>query len=816
MAPPAAEPRVLTLRRVVVTVLFAAAVIGGALVGVFLAFESDLPQVTSLEDFKPNIITQVFASDGSVIGEFAIEKRVVVAFQDIPPVLRNAIVAVEDEDFWKHIGINPWRVPAAALANLRSGRRGQGFSTLTMQLTRLLFLTPEKTYERKVKEIILAFQIEKNFTKEEILTLYCNQIYFGHGNYGVEAASRFLFAKPVKDLTLEEAALIAGIAQSPGRLSPLENADGARQRRNHVLDRMAEEKYVSREEAEAAKARPIALRLRREPPSIAPHFVEEVRKHLEREYGSQRIYQGGLRVYTTLDAGMQKAAVKAVRDGLRTMDRRARGFVRPTATVMGADGLMPEPLHLDEWDWPFREGDVVRGVVIASDRMTAVVQVGDYRGRLGPADVAWTRRTSVADALPRGAIAPFRIVALSDAGGRREARLQLEQEPKVEGALLALDTRTGAVRAMVGGYDFEKSKFNRATQALRQVGSAFKPIVYAAALETLGYTPATILADSPLSFPNPWDGSVWSPKNYDGTFWGPIPLRRAVEQSRNVPAVRTLQAVGVQKGIEYARRLGLSSELPPYLPIALGAGEATLLEMTAAFATFANQGLRMKPHLVERITDREGNVIEETLPRASDALRADTAFILTSLLRGVAEHGTAARARRLRRPIAGKTGTTNDYTDAWFIGYEPSLAAGVWVGFDEKKQSLGPRAEGGTVALPIWMEFWAAVTASRPIEEFTIPGNVVFVPVDAMGHPGAPGEPGVHMEAFVAGTEPRLPDLPTDSATAPAAPVTPAPAAHAPSTPTAPGQAPAPGFSPPAGSIAPAGSPGTGPGPGQR
>ncbi|HEY8232275.1 MAG TPA: PBP1A family penicillin-binding protein, partial [Vicinamibacteria bacterium] len=718
-------------------------------------------------------------------------KRVVVAFQDIPPVLRNAIVAVEDADFWKHIGINFWRIPGAALANLRSGRYSQGFSTLTMQLTRLLFLTPEKTPERKIKEVILAFQIEKNFTKEEILTLYCNQIYFGNGNYGVEAASRFLFGKAVKDVTLEEAALVAGIAQSPMRQSPIENPERALQRRNHVLDRMAEEKYVSREEAEAAKAKPIALRLRRDPPSVAPHFVEEVRKYLEREYGSQRIYQGGLRVYTTLDPKAQRAALRAVRTGLRAIDRRARGFVKPEASALGPDGLLPEPLRLDEWDWPFGEGDVVRGVVIASDRLSAVVQVGGYRGRLLPADVAWTRRASVSDALPRGAIAPFRVVALSDVAGRREARLQLEQEPKVEGALIALDVHTGAVRAMVGGYDFEKSKFNRATQALRQVGSAFKPIVYAAALETLGYTPATILIDSPLSFPNQWDGSVWSPQNYDGVFQGPIPLRRAVEQSRNIPAVRTLQAVGIEKGIEYARRLGLSSELPPYLPIALGAGEATLAEMTAAFGTFANQGLRMRPFLIDRITDREGNVIEQTLPRATDALRADTAFILTSLLRGVADHGTAARARRLRRPIAGKTGTTNDFTDAWFIGYEPSLAAGVWVGFDEKKDSLGPRADGGTIALPIWMEFWAAVMSERPIEEYPIPGNVVFVPVDEMGHPGAPGAPGVHMEAFVAGTEPHVQEM---------APAEPAPAP----------QDTAEKLS------APGGSPGSAPGPGRR
>jgi penicillin-binding protein 1A len=318
-----------------------------------------------------------------------------------------------------------------------------------------------------------------------------------------------------------------------------------------------------------------------------------------------------------------------------------------------------------------------------------------------------------------------------------------------------VDVRTGAVRALVGGYDFEKSKFNRATQAMRQVGSAFKPIVYAAALETLGWTPSTVIVDAPLTFPNPWNKTTWSPQNYDGAYMGPIPLRRAVEQSRNVPAVKTLQAVGVEKGIEYARRLGLSGELPPYLPIALGAGEATLQEMVAAYATFANQGLRMKPFYIERITDRDGNVVEQAVPRASDALRADTAFILTSLLRGVAERGTAARARRLKRPIAGKTGTTNDFTDAWFVGYEPSLAAGVWVGFDDKRLSLGRGETGADAALPIWMEFWAAATADRPIEEYPIPGNVVFVPVDEMGRPGAPGAAGVRMEAFVAGTEPR-------------------------------------------------------------
>jgi penicillin-binding protein 1A len=742
------------LRRTLVVLLFALAVGLGALGGLFLAYASDLPQVSSLEDFQPNIITQVFSADGALLGEFAIERRVIVSFQDIPPVLRNAVVAVEDADFWKHLGINPWRIPGAALANLRSGRRGQGFSTLTMQISRILFLTPEKTLERKLKEGLLAFQIEKNFTKEEILALYCNQIYFGHGNYGVEATSQFFFGKSIKELALPEAALIAGLAQRPSRVSPIDTPDLATQRRNHVLDRMREESYITPVEAEAAKQAPLGLRVRRDPPSAAPHFLEEVRKYLEREYGSQRIYQGGLRVHTTLDARLQRAANRAVRNGLVAVDRRSRGFVPPTASLL-RDGRLPERVHLDDWDAPIAAGDLVRGVVVGHERGAAIVQVAEQRARVTAADTAWTGRASVAEALPLGAITEFRILALPGPDGAGETRLALEQEPRVEGALLAIEVRTGAVRAMVGGWDFERSKFNRATQAMRQVGSAFKPIVYSAALERGGWTPATTIVDAPISFPNPWSKTTWIPHNYDGQFWGPIPLRRALEHSRNIPAIKTLQHVGVQTGIEYARKLGLSGEFPPYLPIAIGAGEATLQEMTAAFATFPNQGLRMKPFLVTHITDREGNLIEETRPQAVDAIRADTAYLMTSLLRGVVERGTAVRANAMKRPIAGKTGTTNDYTDAWFIGFEPALAAGVWVGYDEKRQSLGPKEEGAKVALPIWMEFWAEATKDAPIEDYAIPGNIVFVPVDGAGRASRPGAPGVRMESFVAGTEPR-------------------------------------------------------------
>jgi penicillin-binding protein 1A len=734
--------------------LFVLAVVSGALFGILLAYEKDIPQISSLEDFEPNIITQVYTADGKLLGEFAIERRVVVQFKDIPPVLRNAVVAVEDADFWKHLGVNPWRIPTAFLANLRSGRRTQGSSTLTMQLVRQpgLFLTPEKTYERKIKEAILAFQIEKNFTKEEIFALYCNQVYFGHGTYGVEAASQFFYSKSIQDLTLPEAAMLAGLPQSPSRLSPLEHKERVLQRRNHVLDRMVETKYILRTEAEAAKATPLNLKVRRDPPSLAPYFLEEVRKHLEREYGSQRIYQGGLRVYTTLDSRMQAAANRAAHKGILALDRRSRGFVAPTASIL-KDGEFPAVIHLDDWNRPVAVGEIMRGVVLDSDRGLAVVQIGEYTAKVGPAEIAWTRRTSVKDVLPRGAIAPFLVESLGAEGSRKDAKVVLQQEPEVQGALLAMDVKTGAVRAMVGGYDFERSKFNRATQAMRQVGSAFKPFVYAAALETAGYTPATIIVDSPISFPD--NNSVWSPHNFDYKFLGPIPVRKALEDSRNIPAIKTLQAVGLQKGIEYARRLGITGPLPPYLPIALGAGEATLTEMTAAYGAFANQGLRMKPFIITRITDRDGNIIEETRSRATDAVRADTAYLMSSLLRGVVERGTAARARSLKRPVAGKTGTTNDFTDAWFIGFEPSLAAGVWVGYDDKAKSLGRHEEGSRAALPIWMDFWAEVMKDKPVENFPVPGNIVFVPVDGGGMPASGGVAGTRMEAFRAGTEPR-------------------------------------------------------------
>ena len=695
--------------------LIASCIVLGSLVGALMAIGSDLPQVEQLEELKPNIVTQVFAADGSILGEFAIEKRVIVRYEEIPEVLRNAIIATEDENFFNHIGINLWRIPGALWANFRSGRKGQGFSTLTMQLSRLLFLSPQKTYERKLREILLALEIERRFTKKEIFTLYCNLVNFGHGNYGVEAASRFYFGKSAKDLNLEEAALIAGLPQSPTRLSPLDHPEAAQRRRNHALDRMVAEKYITPAQAQKAQSQPLNVVARRSPLSIAPYFLEEVRKTLERDYGFSGIYRSGLKVYTTLDPKLQLLANRSVRDGILRNDRTARGFQKVEESAL-KDGVIPEGFTLPDWRQPFDVGDVVRGVVTWVERDGAGLQIGDTVGRLPLKAIAWTGRSRVTDVVKIGDIVPVRIVKLEGTDAKRVAEVSFEQEPEAESAFLAMDTRTGAIRAMVGGFDFERSKFNRAVQAHRQTGSIFKAIVYSAAVESLGWGPDTMIVDSPITF-TAAGSPTWSPHNYDMKFEGTITVQHAVEESRNIPAIKTLQAIGIEKGIEYARKLGLKDELPPYLPIAIGAGEATLDEMVAAFGTIANEGLRMTPMLITKITDNEGNVLEEKLPDAHDALRPETAATMANILRGVVLRGTAQRAASLGRPLCGKTGTTDNWSDTWFVGFERDMVAGVWSGFDDKRKSLGRGQDGARTSLPIFMDFWKEASKQLPKDQ---------------------------------------------------------------------------------------------------
>jgi penicillin-binding protein 1A len=731
--------------------LFIVAAILGAASGVIFAYAGDLPRISALDDYAPSTISRVYGSRGEVVGEFAIQRREVIPYEAIPLKLRQAILAAEDAEFEQHVGFSIPRIVVTAINDVIH-RRMHGASTLTQQLARKLFLTDEKTPERKIKELLLTIQIEKRYTKREIFTLYANQMYFGHGVYGVEAASHLYFGKSAKDLELEEAALIAGILQGNVRQSPYVNMDAALRRRHYALSRMAEVGFITAEEADAARKKPIVMR--GEPsghPSVAPYFVEEVRKELEGRYGARQLYENGLSIYTGLDVRLQEAANRALEDGLRRLDRR-RGFRRPRRNVV-VEGHTLDAFKQARWDRVMKDGDVVPAIVMDGGGAALQLRAGPLRVTVDRKGLAWTGKTSAAQLdLKRGDLVEARLLSVDAAA--QTAIGTLEQPPVVDGAVLAVDNRTGQIKAMVGGFSFERSKFNRATQAYRQVGSAFKPIVYTAAIDR-GYTPATPLMDTPASFPGGAGQPPYAPLNYDRQFEGQITLRRALEQSRNVPAVRVMEQLGPRQVILYARRLGLESPLPEYLAVALGAAEATLLEMTSAFSVYPNQGVRMRPYPILKVTDREGNVLEENRPEPKDAIRADTAFVMTTLLRGVVQRGTATRAAALNWPVGGKTGTTDDYTDAWFIGFDPEITIGVWIGLDQKKP-IGYAQSGSEAALPIWIEIMKAWIGDRKDPpSFDPPGNIVFVSVDkSSGDAADPSSPGAISEAFIAGTQP--------------------------------------------------------------
>jgi penicillin-binding protein 1A len=738
--------------------LFMIAAMLGILSGVLFAYAGDLPQVSALDNYTPSTITRIYAANGQVIGEFATQRRVVVGYDDINPLLRQGIIATEDTEFDRHFGVNVWRIFVAAAIDIVKRRREQGASTLTQQVARNLDqfgLTKQKLFDRKIREMILAIQIEKRYTKKEIFAIYCNQMYLGHGAYGVEAASRLYFNKTNKQLSLEEAALVAGVFQTPERQSPYVDMKRATQRRNLVLQRMADERYITQAQADAAKAKPIVTRGQpNEPPGMAPFFVEEVRKHLEREYGAKVLYEKGLSVHTTLDPKLQEIANKAIEHGLRSYDKR-HGWRRPRRNVL-REGHTIEAFRDDRWTRPIRVGDVVPAVVVTAPKTgPARVRFGPYHADFAKEGYAWTRKTSPADLFQPGDLVEVAVRKIDESA---TASVTLDQTPTVEGALVAVENRTGQIKAMVGGWNFNRSKFNRAVQAYRQLGSTFKPIVYTAAIDR-GFTPTSILVDEPVSYPA-GNGQIYSPQNYDHKFEGPITLRWALEESRNIPAVKMMDTLGPKNVLEYAKRFGFDEDFPPYLPIALGAGDATLLEVTSAYSVFPNQGVRMKPFEVLSVKDRDGNLLEDNRSEPSDVIRADTAYVMTNILRGVVVRGTAIRAAELGRkwPIAGKTGTVDDNTDAWFIGFDPDLTVGVWIGLDEKK-SLGNAEQGSFAALPMWMEFMQAYIDHRPDKDqppqFAAPGNIVFLSVDKSNGAVLPPEtPGAINEAFISGTQP--------------------------------------------------------------
>jgi penicillin-binding protein 1A len=738
-------------RRLVVVALFVLAAGLGIATGVIFAYAGDLPRISALDDYAPSTISRVYGARGDVVGEFAIERREIIPYERISPYLEQAILAAEDDGFYQHVGLSIPRIIVTLIKDIIQ-RRMHGASTLTQQLTRKLFLTDDKTPERKIKEAILAIQIEKRYTKREIFTLYCNQMYFGHGVYGVEAASRLYFGKSAKDVSIEEAALIAGILQANVRQSPYVNREAALRRRNYALGRMAEVGYITAAQADELKKKPIVVRA--DPPgqtsSAAPYFLEEVRRELEGRYGAKQLYENGLSIQTALDLRLQEAATQALHDGLRRIDKR-RGFRKPRRNVI-AEGHTIDSFRQPRWDRPMTAGQIVPGVVTAVDGAAIHLRVGALRVTIDRKGYAWTGKTTPAALVTRGDLVETRLVAPAD--GAALSSGTLEQAPEVEGAVLIIDNRTGQILTMVGGYSFERSKFNRATQAYRQVGSAFKPFVYTAAIDS-GYTPVSLLMDTPVSFSGGTGQPAYEPLNYDRQFEGPITLRRALEQSRNVPAVRLMDQLGPSQVIAYARRLGLESPLPPYLAVALGAAEATLTEMTSAYSVFPNQGVRMRPYSVLKVNDREGNVLEENRPEPKDAIRADTAFVMTNLLRGVVQRGTGAKANALNWPIGGKTGTTDDYTDAWFIGFDPDITIGVWTGYDQKR-TMGRAGTGADQAVPIWMDVMKAWIGTRTeAPTFEAPGNIVFVSVDrGSGNPALEGTPGALTESFIAGTQP--------------------------------------------------------------
>jgi penicillin-binding protein 1A len=696
--------------RVAFTLLLIASIAVGAAAGLLFVYSSDLPQIRALEDFQPDVVTELYADDGQTIGNFALQRRVLLVYEQFPQVLKDAILITEDQHFEQHWGVDFTRVAGAAWKDVLAHRVVEGASTITMQLAGTLFLDrSDRRMGRKVQEALLALQIERHYSKQQIFTMYCNQIYLSHGNYGFEAASEYYFGKPVGKLTLPEAALLAGMIRGPS-YSPILHAPRALARRNLVIELMAHAGKITQAQAKAAIAQPLGLHLQAPRNTLAPYFVEEIRKYLESTYGTEMVHQRGLRVYTTLNVTMQQSANRAIRDGLHAYDRR-HGWRGRLDNILKNKTDTLESYEDDDWRWPINKGDYVEGLVAAVDQKTAAIKIGSLHTTLTPPDFAWTGHKAPNEILKVGDLVQVKIEDMSGS----IAHVQLEQNVGPQAAMVAIDNPTGEIKAMVGGYSFDESKFNRATQAQRQVGSSFKVYVYSAALEQ-GFTPFDTILDAPFTTMS--GGQPYSPHNYDEKFEGVITLRRALDGSRNVPAVKLAEKVGMNGVIDMARRFGITSALPPYLPITLGAADLNLLEHTSAFTVFPNDGIRIDPHMIRRVTTYDGALLEQAHPLVHDVIEPDVARTMTSMLEDVVQRGTGTPARALGRPAGGKTGTTNDFTDAWFIGFTPEVTAGVWVGFDDKSVSLGKPETGAVAALPIWLEFMQGALDGKPIQAF--------------------------------------------------------------------------------------------------
>ena len=730
----------------------------------------DLPSLADLEHYQSSLVTKVYDRHGEVIADFFIEKRILVDLHDIPLTLRQATIAVEDARFLSHHGVDFWGILRAVWVNVRAGSVREGASTLTQQVARTLFLNRERTFRRKLREAILAWRIEQRFGKDDILRMYLNQIFYGHNAYGVAAASQIYFDKPVRELTLGESALIAGLPQAPNKYSPLKSLSLAVQRREHVLRRMVKGRYITNEQAQQAAKEPVHLSANYQQVNKAPYFVEFVRKYLEEQYGATALYRGGFEVHTTLDMRLQAAADRAVRRGVLAVDKR-HGYQGPQRRLeltgdAGADAPLIAAVtqHVEEGT-PLRVGEMVDGVVVQVMDAAVRVALKDGYGILTATEgFAWVRepklkerfrlrkKLTAPELFQPGDVIRVQVLHVDPAGEAH--RVALEQEPIVEGALLTMEVGSGHVLAMTGGYDFARSQFNRATQSLRQPGSAFKPIIYTAALEAKK-TPASIIYDKAIVKEDDNENGVWKPTNYTQKRYGPTTLRTALTHSRNTVTIKLLEQIGVPAALSVAERLGITSPLAPYLSLALGSSGVTLWELTAAYGGIANGGMYVPPVFITKIVDANKQVLENNLPQARRALSPEVAYVMTSLMQGVVRYGTGRSVRALGRPVAAKTGTTNDFRDAWFLGFTPEIITGVWVGIDDR-MTLGRRETGGRVASPIWLAFMREAVRGQPVTDFAIPPGVRFFRVDAKSGEQASvaTESETLFEAFIDGTAP--------------------------------------------------------------
>jgi penicillin-binding protein 1A len=735
-----------------------AVVIFGFMAGGYLAIAMGVPSISEVKKYRATDGTKVYADDDSLIGEFKVEKGIFVPLREIPANIKNALIAVEDSRFYQHKGIDYIGIGRALIKDIMHASLKEGGSTITQQLAKILFLTPEKTIKRKLREVQLAVRLEKEMSKDEILELYLNRVYFGHGAYGIEMASRVYFGKTVSRITLPEAAMLAGLVKAPNNYSPYNNLVRAKERQEVVLMRMEEEGYIKPSQRESAKNHSLMLSSLRAQTEANNYFLEYIRQILEQKYGEEVVYKGGLKVYTTLDKKAQAAAQTALQEGLREVDKR-RGWRGP----IGHKNDIKEDNNEHKVSFSASVGDISTGIVVSVNPKEALIKARGITGKLMLNDALWAgnvldkktgklqtiKNFKLTDILKKGDIIWARFKTISG----NAVTFSLEQEPEVEGALAAVEPETGFIKALVGGFNFPKSEFNRAVYAKRQVGSAIKPIIYAAAMEH-GFTPATIINDEEISYPD-GKGGKWSPENYDRKYHGPTRLREALAYSRNVVTVRLVDLVGIDKVLSFARDVGIEADMPRELTIALGSVSITPLELASAYSTFANEGVRMNPIAIKYITDSKGEVIESNEPEGVEAISSQTSFLITSMMKDVLSYGTGMRAN-IGRPAAGKTGTSNDYKDAWFIGYTPQLVGCVWVGFDDMRRSLGHGEVGGRAAAPVWANFMKNALPEEN-QDFRMPENIIKLAIDpATGLLSAnPSDNSSVFEYFREGTQPK-------------------------------------------------------------